>query len=268
MNDVPSASPLTSGVHVRPTAEAAGADAARTAAAAILEALDARGRARVIFASAPSQEQMLATLAADARIDWSLVTSFHMDEYLGLAPDRPQAFGRWLEDRLPAAAQPGFVRIDTTADPTEEAARYAGLLSEAPIDLTCLGLGINGHVAFNEPDVARFDDTELLRVIELDMRSRHQQVEEGLFATLDDVPTRALTLTVPALTSAAVVVATVLGEHKARAVADALTGPVSPSCPGSVLRKHPRASMHLDVPAASLLPVRAGAGVAGHAASS
>jgi len=255
---MPTTSPLTSGVRVWPTAEHAGADAARTAADAIVEALGARGRARVIFASAPSQEQMLAALAADTRIDWSLVTSFHMDEYLGLAPDRPQAFGRWLEDRLPAAARANFVRIDTTADPAAEAARYAALLSEGPIDVTCLGLGVNGHVAFNEPDVARFDDPELLRVIELDVRSRHQQVREGLFGTLVDVPTRALTLTVPALMSAAVMVATVLGEHKARAVADALAGPVSPACPASVLRTHPRASMHLDAAAASLVPANVG----------
>jgi glucosamine-6-phosphate deaminase len=256
--NVPTSALLTSGVHVWPTGADAGADAARTAAAAILEALDARGGARVIFASAPSQEQMIAALSADPRIDWSRVTSFHMDEYLGLDPDRPQAFGRWLADRLPAAALPGFARIDSAADPTAEAARYAALLSEAPIDVTCLGFGMNGHVAFNEPGVARFDDPELLRVVELDARSRHQQVEEGLFPTLDDVPTRALTLTVPALMSAAVVVATVPGAHKARAVADALAGPVSPDCPASVLRTHPRASIHLDAAAAALVPEHVG----------
>jgi glucosamine-6-phosphate deaminase len=256
--NMPASPQLTAGVHVREAAEDVGADAARAAAAAILEALDARGRARVIFASAPSQEQMIASLAADARIDWSLVTSFHMDEYLGLDPDRPQAFGRWLADRLPAAALANFARIDSAADPTAEAARYAALLTEAPVDLTCLGLGMNGHVAFNEPHDARFDDPEMLRVVELDIRSRRQQVEEGLFPTLGDVPTRALTLTVPALTSAAVMVATVLGEHKARAVADALLGPVAPACPASVLRTHPRASMHLDAPAASLVPELAG----------
>lgn len=244
---------LTGGVHVAPTARQAGAAAAEVAARAILDALARRGRARVIFASAPSQEAMLATLGQDPRIDWSNVTSLHMDEYLGLPRHHPQAFGQWLEDRVPPAAHPGLQRIDPEADPAGEAARYAALVAAEPVDVTLLGIGVNGHVAFNEPDVARFDDDELVRLVQLDETSRQQQVDEGLFPELAAVPTHALTMTVPALTAAGVMVATVLGSLKAPAVARALNGPVSPECPASVLRMHPSASMHLDAGAAALL---------------
>lgn len=244
---------LTGGVFVRDTLGEVGASAAAAAADAILAAIAERGGARVVFASAPSQEPMLVALAADPRIDWSLVTSFHMDEYLGVPADHPQSFGQWLADRLPASARPGFLRIDSTAEPREEAPRYAALVAEAPIDVTCLGVGVNGHIAFNEPDVTRFDDPELVRQVRIDDVSRRQQVDEGLFPSLSQVPTDALTLTVPALLGAATMVASVLGSHKAAAVAAALTGPVSPRCPGSALRTHRAASMHLDPAAAALI---------------
>ncbi|EHK83971.1 glucosamine-6-phosphate deaminase [Saccharomonospora azurea SZMC 14600] len=244
---------LTGGVFVRGTPGEVGTSAAAVAADAILAALAERGRARVVFASAPSQEPMLTALAADRRIDWSRVTSFHMDEYLGIAADHPQAFGRWLADRLPAAARQGLLRIDPTAEPGHEAERYAALLAEAPIDLTCLGVGVNGHIAFNEPGLTRFDDPELVRLVRIDDVSRRQQVDEGLFPSLDRVPTEALSLTVPALMGATRMVASVLGEHKAAAVAAALTGPVSPQCPASVLRTHSAVSMHLDTAAVALV---------------
>ena len=245
---------LSGGVHVAKTADEAGVAAAAQAADVIAAAVAERGSARVIFASAPSQESMLAALGRDPRIDWTKVRSFHMDEYLGLPLDHPQAFGQWLVDRLPADALAGFERIVSTNDARTEAERYTRLLEEAPIDLTCLGIGVNGHVAFNEPDDARFDDDQLVRRVELTPASRTQQVDDALFPSIDDVPAHALTLTVPALVSAATMVATVLGEHKAQAVAAALTAPVSPSCPATVLRTHPSASLHLDAGAASMLP--------------
>lgn len=242
---------LAGGVTVAATPEDVGRQAAGRAAPPILEAIEARGAARVIFASAPSQEPTIAALAADDRIDWSRVYAFHMDEYLGLAPDHPQAFGQWLRDRLPAEAR--LERIDPTADPRSEAQRYAGLVSAAPIDLTCLGIGVNGHIAFNEPAVADFADPELVRVVELDEVSRTQQVQDGLFPDVAQVPSRALTLTVPALVGARAMVATVLGNRKAAAVRQALTGPITSRCPASVLRRHPAASVHLDGAAASLV---------------
>ncbi|MPV36448.1 6-phosphogluconolactonase [Georgenia subflava] len=244
---------LTGAVTVAATAEEVGAAAADAAAQVLARAVESRGSARVIFASAPSQETMIRALARDPRVDWSAVRSFHMDEYRGLPEDHPEAFGQWLQDRLPAAALPGLNRIRTSGAAAEEVARYSALVSEAPIDLVCLGLGVNGHIAFNEPDVARFDDDQVVREVEVTEVSRRQQVDDGLFPTLADVPARALTLTVPALTGAGAMVATVLGAHKADAVAAALTGPVSTRVPGSVLRTHPAASMFLDVAAASRL---------------
>ncbi|QOR71126.1 6-phosphogluconolactonase [Ruania alkalisoli] len=249
--------PVTDELEPRVTLGATEADtahaAAQHAAEALLGAIRDRGSARVVFASAPSQEAMLAELSRDERIDWSKVSSFHMDEYLDLAMDRPQAFGQWLADRLPAAALPGFARIRADAEAEEEIARYSTLVTQAPIDVTCLGVGVNGHIAFNEPAIADFADPAWVREVTLDVVSRQQQVDDGLFASVDEVPTRALTLTVPALTSAATMVCTVLGRQKAHAVARALTGPVETACPASRLQEHPGARWFLDQEAASEL---------------
>ncbi|WP_200837584.1 6-phosphogluconolactonase [Ruania rhizosphaerae] len=250
--------PVTDELETRVTMGATVADAARAAAQhaaeAIIGAVQARGSARVVFASAPSQEAMLAELSGDERIDWTKVTSFHMDEYLDLAMDRPQAFGQWLADRLPLTALPGFERIRADADDsTAEIARYSTLITQAPIDVTCLGVGVNGHIAFNEPAIADFADPAWVREVTLDVVSRQQQVDDGLFTSVDEVPTRALTLTVPALTSAATMVCTVLGRQKAHAVARALTGPVETACPASRLQEHPGARWFVDSEAASEL---------------
>lgn len=249
--------PLGGAVTVSATARITGARAASAAADVIVAAQNVRPVARVIVASAPSQEPMLEVLCSDSRIDWTRVQLFHMDEYLGLAPDHPQAFGQWLADRLPSAALPGFERIRTASDPAAETTRYAELLAAGPIDLTCMGIGVNGHVAFNEPG-SDFDDDRTVRVVELADTSRQQQVDEGLFPSKAHVPTHALTLTIPALLSARAVVATVLGEHKARALAEAVTGPVSPQLPASVLRVHDNVSIYVDTLAASRLPAHLG----------
>ena len=243
-------------VSIRDTAESAGAAAGRAAADALTEILEQQDRARVIFASAPSQEQMLATLGADPRIDWARVQSFHMDDYLGLDPAHPAAFGTWLADRLPQAARAGLDRIRADADPDQEAARYGAALAAAPIDLVCLGIGVNGHIAFNEPGDTDFDTPEQVRLIELAHTSRQQQVDEGLFPDLESVPTTALTLTVPALLSGDVLVCTVLGEAKAEAVAATLAGPVDPRVPATAMLTHPRVRIHLDQAAAGLLPAQ------------
>jgi glucosamine-6-phosphate deaminase len=240
-------------IRVASTVDEVAADAARVAADAIIAGIEARGTAHVLFASAPSQEAMLACLARDPRVDWSAVRSLHMDEYVGLSPDAPQSFGRWLEDRLPEAALAGFSRLRTDGDVAAEVARYAALIGRARLDVTCLGVGVNGHVAFNEPHDAAFDDPDVLRLVELDVASRQQQVDEGLFADLDAVPSSAVTLTVPVLMSARTMVSTVLGPHKAAAVAQALQGQVSVACPASVMQQHPDAHWFLDRPAASQL---------------
>ncbi|SDT04279.1 6-phosphogluconolactonase [Microlunatus soli] len=238
-------------VRVADSAAEAGTAAGLAAAEAIRAAISDSGHARVIFASAPSQQDMISTLA-DQQLDWSAVQAFHMDEYIGLAPDHPQSFGQWLADRLPAGLG-SFDRILPGSDPESERRRYAAAL-QAPVDLVCMGIGVNGHIAFNEPG-SDFDDLELVRQIELDQLSRQQQVDDGCFAALTDVPTAALTVTIPPLVAARTIVCTVVGPRKASAVAAALTGAVDPSCPASILQHRDRAGIYLDRSAAADLPV-------------
>ncbi|WP_309127336.1 6-phosphogluconolactonase [Microbacterium sp.] len=250
MDKIPSANPR---VRSAASATAAGCDAARRAADVIRDAIRARGLARVVFASAPSQDAMLAHLAIEPELDWSRVRSFHMDEYLDLPADHPSCFGLWLQRRLPEQAQAGLERIRTDGGLASEAARYAGLIGEAPIDLVCLGIGVNGHIAFNEPGDADPDDAETVRVVSLDAASRRQQVDEGLFERIEEVPTHALSLTVPALLSGRSLVCSVIGSHKAAAVARALNGPIDASSPASFLRTHADVTWFLDADAASAL---------------
>ncbi len=254
----PSAMPATDdahGLHLRIAADAA--DAGRAAGAdaggAIAAAIDRCGRARVIFASAPSQDRMLAALSADLRVDWSRVEAFHMDEYLGLAAADPHSFGQWLADRLTHLPVGALHRIKQDGDPATEAERYTALLAASPIDLTCLGIGVNGHLAFNEPDDTDLGDPVAVRPITISLASRQQQVDECLFTALTQVPAHALTVTVPTLLSAEIIVATVLGPAKAPAVGRALRGPVDGSCPASALRTHARVLLHLDRAAAAEL---------------
>lgn len=238
-------------VNVLKTAEEAGRAAAGKAAEAILAAMGRGAPVRMVLASAPSQASMLTHLTADTRIDWTQVQLFHMDEYLGLDMEHPQAFGQWLVDRLPPEALDGFERIRTTESVEDEARRYSDLISAAPIDVVCLGVGVNGHIAFNEPGDTDFNDQRLVRKVTLDMTSRQQQVDDGLFPSVADVPSVALSLTVPALMSAGSMVCTILGSQKADAVARALTGKVSTECPATILRTHDDVSWFLDEDAAS-----------------
>lgn len=231
-----------------------GRAAALDAADALRAALAARSTARLVLASAPSQHAMLDALLRAPGIDWSRVHAFHMDEYVGLSPHHPQAFGQALADRLHSVPLGRFHRIDTTADPDSEITRYAELLGEASIDLCCMGIGVNGHLAFNEPGDADFADVHLLRQVTLTEQSRQQQVDDRCFSSLDEVPTHALSLTVPALLAAESVVCTVIGRHKAPAVARAVDGPLTEECPASALRTHARAVLHVDADAASELP--------------
>jgi len=237
---------------VYPDREMLGAAAARDIGDALVRRLASQPGVRVIFASAPSQEATLRHLAEHPGIDWARVTAFHMDEYLSLPPDAPQRFGTWLRgallDRVPVGTvhliDPGHL-IGPGADPKEAVDRYAALLAAAPIDLVCLGIGVNGHLAFNDPP-ADFADPALVKVVRLDRASRVQQVDDGCFAALDQVPTQAVTLTIPALLSAAELFCMVPGAQKKRAVTDALHGPVTGLVPASALRTHPRCSIYLD----------------------
>jgi len=202
---------------------------------------------RMIFAAAPSQADTLAALRRAPGIDWSRVTAFHMDEYIGLAPGAPQRFAVWLDahvfTRLPFAA---VHRIVPEPDPAAAIARYAALLNEAPNDVVCLGIGVNGHLAFNDPPVADFADPLDVKRVDLDLACRQQQVDDDCFATLAEVPRQAITLTIPLLMRGRHLFCVVPGRSKRAAVAAALTGPIAPACPASVLRTHPDCTLYLD----------------------
>lgn len=228
--------------------------AAGEAAAAKLRELIATKPVSVIFAAAPSQNEFLETLVAAKGIDWSRVTAFHMDEYVGLPGSAPQSFGRWLRDRIFDKVRPKAVHyLDGMAkDPAAECARYAALLKAAPPDLTCMGIGENGHLAFNDPPVADFQDPHAVKIVELDLASRKQQVNDGCFDALEAVPKTAMTLTIPTLLSAPWIYCMVPGPRKAPAVKRTLEGAVATECPATILRRHERAVLFLDKDSASL----------------
>ena len=239
--------PTGFGVETHATRAACGAAAARAAADALRATLAARGAARVVFAAAPSQSEMLAALVAAPGIDWGHVTAFHMDEYVGLAPDAPQRFALWLDRHLFDRVAFGRVeRIRPEPDAAAECRRYSALLAQAPIDLVCLGIGVNGHVAFNDPPVADFDDPLDVKIVTLDAVCRQQQVDDGAFASIDAVPREAITLTVPRLIRADRLVCTVPGPAKRAAVTATLHGPLSTACPASILRTHAACTLFLD----------------------
>lgn len=254
-------------VRVYPDASILAAAAAQEAAACLRAALHQRGAARAILASATSQIQFLAALTAAPDLDWSRVTLFHMDEYLGLSADHPASFRRFLREHVAAKIQPRALHLiaGDAPEPLREIARYTALLEEAPVDLCCLGIGENGHVAFNDPPVANFQDPHTLKLVQLDEACRRQQVGEGCFPSLEAVPRYAYTLTVPALCRAGRLICVVPEHRKARAVRDALRGPIRETCPASILRRQPHATLFLDAESASALDSAQAPGMGGGA---
>ncbi len=214
---------------------------------AMRHALARQEKVRVVFASAASQSDTLATLRAFEDIDWHRVEAFHMDEYIGLPIDHRSGFGNWLKHHLfNHVPQMSVHLIEPAADAEAEADRYAQLLAMAPIDLVCLGIGVNGHVAFNDPPVADFNDPKRVKVVELDPVCRQQQVDDGGFATVADVPTHALTLTIPQLMAGKRLICVVPGAAKADAVRRTIHGPIETACPSSILRQHPDCRLFVD----------------------
>jgi glucosamine-6-phosphate deaminase len=224
-----------------------GAAAAADIVAALIAKLASQDHVRMIFAAAPSQSDMLAVLCAVEGIDWGRITAFHMDEYIGLSPASPARFSNWLDrhlfDRLPFAA---VHRIDPGLNADTEARRYADLLNAAPIDFVCLGIGVNGHIAFNDPPVADFADPQDVKVVILDEICRQQQVDDDCFDSIDDVPREALTLTIPRLMRADRLFCVVPGAIKRDAVRDTLYGSLTTDCPASILRNHASCTLYLD----------------------
>jgi glucosamine-6-phosphate deaminase len=238
-------------VHIAESRAAMGAQAAANIANEIRIRLANQPAVRMVFAAAPSQSEMLAALCEEKGIDWPRVTAFHMDEYIGLPAVAPQRFGLWLRraifDRLPFAA---VHLLDPGQDPVQAASDYAAKLNAAPIDIVCCGIGTNGHLAFNDPP-ADFNEPLTVKIVELDAKCRQQQVDDACFATLNEVPARALTITVPGLLAAHALFCTVPGTMKKEAVRRTLLGPIDPMCPASALRRHLRCNLYLDPDSAS-----------------
>ncbi|WP_096438576.1 glucosamine-6-phosphate deaminase [Alteribacter populi] len=225
-----------------------GVDAASHVVKKMKELLSQKENIRMIFAAAPSQNDFLHVLTHAEGIDWSRVTAFHMDEYIGLSEDAPQRFSKFLRERLFNIVQPGSVHlINSSNQVNDECKRYGDLIQEESIDIVCLGIGENGHIAFNDPPVADFQDEEIIKSVELDEECRQQQVNDGCFSTLDVVPHHALTLTIPTLMSGAHLYCVVPGKSKKQAVKKTLSGRVSTECPASILTTHPDCTLYLDV---------------------
>lgn len=240
-------------IRIADTRQEMGRQAAADIAAELRRRLSRQQHLRMIFAAAPSQREMLDALVVEQGIDWTRITAFHMDEYVGLPADAPQRFGLWLRgaifDRVSFAS---VHLIEPSGDPVEACHRYAKLLSEAPVDLVLLGIGVNGHLAFNDPP-ADLNDPAVVKVVGLDEVCRQQQVDDGCFASFDEVPRSAITLTVPMLFGADKLFCCVPGASKQVAVRRMVHDPVSGACPATALRTHPSCTIYLDRDSSALL---------------
>ncbi len=243
-------------ISVYPDSDSLGAAAADAVLHRIQSALAARGAARVIFATGNSQLGFLQHLIARAsEIDWTRVTAFHLDEYVNLPETHPASFRGYLREKL-------FNHLDFAAvhlldgnapDLVSECTRYSALLDAAPIDVACVGIGENGHLAFNDPP-ADFATPAHVHVVTLDEACRRQQVGEGHFASFEAVPTQALSLTVPMILAASSISCVAPEARKAQAVYNTLLGEITPDCPASIMRRHADCHLLLDTESAALLP--------------
>lgn len=241
-------------VKIFPTREDMGIDAANDVATAINEMLQKKDEINMIFAAAPSQQEFMQHLIADKSIDWTRINAFHMDEYIGLEKDASQAFGNFLKERLFSKAPFKSIHyINGQEDPEKECERYAQLLDKYLVDIVCLGIGENGHIAFNDPHVADFNDPKMVKVVDLDLACRTQQVNEGCFIKLNLVPSQAITVTIPALLKADSMFCMVPAENKAKAVKRTLNGEIDEECPATILRTKEKAILYLDKASASLI---------------
>ena len=241
-------------VRVYASREAAGAAAAWDAAAVIREKVTERDILGVIFATGASQVETLKELTAIDGLPWDRVQGFHMDEYIGINPDHPASFRRYLRERLTSrVGLRGFRDVDGNNDPLAECRDYERALRAAEPQLCLLGIGENGHLAFNDPGEADFEDRADMKVVDLDEACRAQQVAEGWFGNLDDVPKQALTLTIPALFRVPKLIVSVPGSRKAKIVRRTVMDDISTECPATILRDHPDATVYLDAESAAEL---------------
>ena len=242
-------------VKIFPTRKEMGEDSAKDIKERIKALLSEKAEINMIFAAAPSQNDVLKSLVDDESIEWNRVNAYHMDEYIGLDKDAPQGFGNFLKEHifgLVPFKSVNYIDI-TTTDPEKEAERYGKLLEENPTDIVVMGIGENGHIAFNDPPVADFNDKKTVKPVKLDEICRQQQVNDGCFASIDQVPTHAMTLTVPTLVKAPYLFCIVPAPTKAKAVYETLNGTIDEHCPASILRLQENAILYLDGDSSKLL---------------
>ena len=242
-------------VEIFETRKQMGEKAANDIAKKFNELIDIKGEINVIWAAAPSQNDVLKALTENESIKWNKINAFHMDEYIGLSKDAPQGFGNFLKDHIFGLVPFKSVNyIDVSAtDAEKEADRYAEVLSKQKIDVVVLGIGENGHIAFNDPPVADFNDKKAVKPVKLDEVCRQQQVNDGCFKSINDVPTHAITLTVPTLFNANYLFCIVPAPTKANAVYETINGTIDEHCPATVLRLHDNAKLYLDNESSKLL---------------
>ncbi len=234
-------------IQVYETRSQMGFDAAKMISDRINEILASRDMVNVIFASAPSQNEFLSELTK-MPVDWSRVNAFHMDEYIGLEENAPQGFGYFLKEKLFSKVSCKTVHyMDGNAlNPIEECNRYAAQLKNFPVDIVCLGIGENTHLAFNDPHVANFNDKEIVKIVDLDEACRLQQVNDGCFKNINEVPQKALTITIPALFQVPFAVAIAPGPLKANAIYHTVNSEISEKYPSTILRRHPNVTLFID----------------------
>lgn len=211
------------------------------------EAIQQKGSANLILATGASQFSFLEALKSK-NIAWDKITVFHLDEYKGLSDQHPASFRKYLKERILNQVKPGKVYLinGDAENLAETISEYERLLATHPVDVACIGIGENGHIAFNDPAVADFNDPHLVKVVQLDKACRRQQLGEGWFPTLNDVPKEAVTLTITAILNCKTISCVVPDERKAKAVNNTLNGKISTKCPASILRKHPDTVLFLD----------------------
>lgn len=234
-------------VKIYDSRKAMGEGAANEAVDYLKSLLGKQTNVNIIFAAAPSQNEFLAAVAAAPEVDWSRVRAFHMDEYIGLPADAPQGFGNFLRRSIFDKVPFGEVHyLNGTLSPAEACSSYSALLNRYPVDIVFMGIGENGHIAFNDPHVADFNDKSAVKVVDLDIKCRMQQVHDGCFANIDQVPTHALTLTIPSLVRAQRLFCVVPAATKAEAVKATVEGDISERCPASIMRHHRCATLYTD----------------------
>ncbi len=235
-------------VAVFPDRKSMGKKAAEHVASIIAEVLKTKEEIRIVFAAAASQREFISALLNIDSIEWNKIVALHMDEYNTLPATAPQRFGNFLKEHL--FKHKDFKQVHYFGESLDE---YAKIVDEAPIDLVCLGIGENGHLAFNDPPVADFYDNKTVKEVELDLVCRQQQVNDGEFSHVDDVPKTAATLTIPALMKATYLSVVVPGQQKAEAIQKTLLSPISTECPASILRVHNNAKLFIDSEAAKFV---------------